>query len=68
MDRLWVALKKFMHVMFVLTSNIIETPYVGTNIVFNKIESLHLTMRWNHINLHFGTKGQLQYNMYKYRY
>ena len=56
MDRLWVRLKKFMHGMFVLTINTIETPCPSMNIVFNIIDSLHLTIWWNHIDLRFGIK------------
>ena len=56
MDRLWVRLKKFMHGMFVLTINTIETPCPGMNIVFNRMDSLHLTIWWNHIDLHFDIK------------
>ena len=56
MDRLSIGLKKFMHGMFVHTINTIETPCPGMNIVFNKMGSLHLTIWWNHIDLHFGIK------------
>ena len=56
MDKLWVGLKKFMHDMFVLTINTIETPCPSMNIVFNRMDSLHLTIWWNHIDLHFGIK------------
>ena len=65
MERLGVGVKKFMHDMFVLIISIFETPCLGTNIVFNKMRSLHITMRWNHIDIHFCTKGLVQCNMYK---
>ena len=55
-ERLWVGLKKFMHGMFILTINTIETPCLGMNIVFNNMSSLHLTIWWNYIDLHFDIK------------
>ena len=56
MDRLWAELKKFMHDIFVLTINTIETLCLGMNIVFNNMSSLYLTIWWNHIDLHFDIK------------
>ncbi|RVW64319.1 hypothetical protein CK203_047000 [Vitis vinifera] len=44
MDKLLVGLKKLMHGMFVHTINTIETPCPGMNIVFNKMDSFHLTI------------------------
>ena len=41
MERLWVQVKTFMHDIFDLIINIIETPYPGMSIVFTKMESLH---------------------------
>ena len=46
-----------MHDMFVLTISIIN--------LFNKSGSLRLTMRWNHNDIHFGTKGLLLCNIHK---
>ena len=43
--------------MFVLTISIIN--------LFNKSGSLRLTMRWNHNDIHFGTKGLLLCNIHK---
>ena len=45
MERLWVGLKKFMHDIFLLIISLIENPCFGMNIIFNNMESFHLTMR-----------------------
>ena len=66
MERLWVQVKTFMHGMFDLIINIIETPYPDMSIIFTKMGSLHQMLQWSHIDLHFGFKISLQCNLNVY--
>ena len=54
MDNQWARVKRIIHGIFIITINIMQTAYHGTNLVSSKMRFLHPPMTWNHINLYFG--------------